>query len=119
MAVAAACAGTLMHLCACSPTTVESPDPGVAPEPEAWPAPPPDSELARVRTGMSQQDVMAVLGPPSRITNETTLGPDEGRRPPTERTYYVYEGLGEVVFSSAAGGATAALGVYPERPTTP
>ncbi len=108
-----------MHLCACSPTTVESPAPAVTDEPEAWPAPPPDSELVRVRTGMSQQDVMAVLGPPTRITNETALAPEGGRRPPAERTYYVYEGLGEVVFSSAAGGATAALGVYPEPSTTP
>lgn len=68
---------------------------------------------------MSQQEVMAVLGPPTRITNETALAPDGGRRTPAPRTYYVYEGLGEVVFSSAAGGATAALGAYPEPPKTP
>ena len=59
---------------------------------------------------MSQQQVMELLGPPSRITNASRIAAPQTRA--TTRTYYVYEGIGEVVFSSGAGGATAALGVY-------
>lgn len=68
---------------------------------------------------MSQQDVMALLGPPSRITNETELGPQDAMPPSNLRIYYIYDQLGEVVFASGAGGATAALGVYPAPPKQP
>lgn len=80
---------------------------------ENWPAPPPDSELAQITAGMSQQQVMQILGPPTEITNASRMAGarDETAKAPA-RTYYVYDGLGEVVFSSGAGGATAAVGVY-------
>ncbi len=57
---------------------------------------------------------MELLGPPSQITNTSRLAGPQETPGGGARTYYLYDGIGEVVFSSAAGGATAALGVYPE-----
>lgn len=95
-------------VCAMACSAARKPPPA-----ESWPEPPPDSELARVALGMAQQQVMEVLGPPTEITNASRIAPardETGSTPP--RTYYIYDGLGEVVFSSGAGGATAAVGVY-------
>lgn len=77
---------------------------------EVWPKPPSDSVLAQIRQGMTQQEVMQILGPPTEITNRSSAVP----QPQTgeTRTYFVYPSLGEVVFSAAAGGATSAVGVY-------
>lgn len=82
------------------------------PPAEVWHAPPPDSELSQIQAGMSQQRVMEILGPPTEITNNSRVAAASADGSPEPRTYYIYPGLGEVVFSSAAGGATAALGVY-------
>lgn len=63
---------------------------------------------------MTQQQVMNLLGPPDGITNASpkVSAPDDAGAP--RRTVYVYEGLGQVVFSlgSAGSGGTTALGVY-------
>lgn len=94
----------LVLVAGCSATA----DPPPAPEP--WPAPPAGTALARVQPGMTQHEVMEILGTPREITNRSTITslPATGET----RTYYVYPGLGEVIFSAAAGGATSALGVY-------
>jgi hypothetical protein len=63
--------------------------------------PPPGSKLARVTNGMSEAQVVEILGPPTSQQNYQTgkawipyyYGPDTGRLD------YRYKGLGSVVFS--------------------
>jgi uncharacterized protein YgiM (DUF1202 family) len=86
-----------------------APAPAPAPTAESAPAsgeaskspPPPGSKLARVSNGMSEAQVVEILGPPTSQQNYTTgkawipyyYGPDTGRLD------YRYKGLGIVVFS--------------------
>jgi hypothetical protein len=88
-----------------------APAPAPAPAPAAASAsasgeasknpPPPGSKLARVSTGMSEAQVVEILGPPTSQQNYVTgkawipyyYGPDTGRLD------YRYKGLGIVVFS--------------------
>jgi hypothetical protein len=88
-----------------------APAPATAPAPAAASAPasgevsksppPPGSKLARVTNGMSEAQVVEILGPPTSQQNYVTgkawipyyYGPDTGRLD------YRYKGLGIVVFS--------------------
>jgi hypothetical protein len=66
---------------------------------------PPDSPLAKVTVGMSEQDVRGLLGPPTSENEYVTgkafipwyFGPDRSRRA------YFYKGMGRVVFSGGSG----------------
>ena len=66
---------------------------------------PADSPLAKVKVGMSEQDVRAILGPPTQENEYVSgkafipfyYGPDRTRRA------YFYKGTGRVVFSGGSG----------------
>ena len=66
---------------------------------------PPDSPLAKVKVGMSEQEVREALGPPTQENEYVTgkafipwyFGPDRSRRA------YFYKGMGRVVFSGGSG----------------
>lgn len=102
---------------------------GSAPEkaPVAEPAvrgtpPPADSPMAKVKPGMRPEDVVAVLGPPSRQSAYPTgkawvpfyYGPDRWR------SVYYYKGKGRVVMKGDGGFRTSSQVVYIEYdPTEP
>jgi len=69
--------------------------------PDGYSAPPEGSALAKVKEGMSDEEVRKILGPPDDTNSYTTgkawipfyYGPD------TSRTDWHYRGQGRVVFS--------------------
>jgi outer membrane protein assembly factor BamE (lipoprotein component of BamABCDE complex) len=81
--------------------------PGEAAAPAAATAAPvpADSPLAKVKIGMSEQDVRAILGPPTQENEYVSgkafipfyYGPDRTRRA------YFYKGMGRVVFAGGSG----------------
>lgn len=66
---------------------------------------PADSPLAKVQVGMTEQEVRAILGPPTQENEYVSgkafipfyYGPDRSRRA------YFYKGIGRVVFSGGSG----------------
>jgi hypothetical protein len=74
-----------------------------AAEAKKYPPPPPDSPLAKIKRDMTEEEVRAILGPP------TTQGSyDTGKRwipgygafaPDQTRTEFIYKGLGLVTFN--------------------
>jgi len=66
---------------------------------------PANSPLAKVKVGMSEQDVRTILGPPTQENEYVSgkafipfyYGPDRSRRA------YFYKGMGRVVFSGGSG----------------
>jgi len=82
-----------------------APAPAAAAKPAASAPVPADSPLAKVTVGMTEQEVRALLGPPSQeneyISGKAFIpwyfGPDRTRRA------YFYKGMGRVVFSGGSG----------------
>lgn len=111
IAVVAALAG-----CASRQGASEAPAPAAAAEKPARPIPP-DSPLAKIREGMSTQDVMNILGAPTSQSNYASgkawipyyYGND------ARRSAYFYKGLGSVVFATGnvfgGGGGGAVVSV--------
>jgi hypothetical protein len=83
----------------------KGPEPAVTAKPAASAPVPADSPLAKVTVGMSEQEVRAILGPPTQENEYLTgkmfipwyFGPDRSRRA------YFYKGMGRVVFSGGSG----------------
>ena len=100
-------------------------EPAKAPaaEPAAQGTPPPaDSPLAKVKPGMRPEEVVAVLGAPSRQAAHPTgkafapfyYGPDRWR------SVYYYKGKGRVVFKGDGGFSSGSQVLYLEYdPTEP
>jgi outer membrane protein assembly factor BamE (lipoprotein component of BamABCDE complex) len=83
-----------------------APDAAAAKPAEAASTPvPASSPLAKVKVGMSEQEVREVLGPPTQENEYVSgkafipfyYGPDRTRRA------YFYKGMGRVVFSGGSG----------------
>ena len=82
-----------------------APSGGAAPAEAAAAPVPAGSPLAKVKVGMSEQDVRAILGPPTQENEYVSgkafipfyYGPDRTRRA------YFYKGMGRVVFAGGSG----------------
>jgi hypothetical protein len=100
-----------------------APEKAPAAEPAAKGTPPPaDSPLAKVKPGMRPEDVIAVLGAPSRQNAHPTgkafapfyYGPDRWR------SVYYYKGKGRVVFKGDGGFSSGSQVLHVEYdPTEP